>query len=488
MPERIPYDAMILSAVLKETAGLVGAYIDRIRAVDETTLILRTREANLLVSVDPRAPRFYPVVQAPKSAEVAGFFRLVKDRMENGRIEALEQIGFDRRFRLVARGHELVVDLMGTRANMTLLGSSGAAGRLRRITPPTEGGPDSLLEAINLRKGLSKILLAELDLIGADELIAKAGKPAVAYYPEVGAYPFPLATMPAKPMQMAHLGSALEKYYADVIPQLDNEALARTLRGQLESARKARVKSLAQIDEVLDTAKRARRLQTFGELILAFMPEGVATFETVDYEGNAIEIALDSEKSPVENADRYFTKAKKAKNAAGDLAPKADRTRRELALIEGWLATLPDSAGPVFEAAKASGMLREQQPPPEKREVRHEGHRVRETEIDGYVVVWGENATANDFVTTRVAKPNDYWLHVRGAHGSHVVLKTNNKPERVGQEVLIKAAKIAAKTSNQKHAMHVPVTVTLAKYVRKPRKAAPGAVTFTNDKTLFVDP
>ncbi|MDQ2986369.1 MAG: NFACT RNA binding domain-containing protein [Armatimonadota bacterium] len=488
MPERIPYDAMILSAVLKETAGLVGSYIDRIRALDDSTIIVRTREVSLLVSADPRAPRFYPVTSAPKSADVGGFFRLAKDRMENGRIDALEQIGFDRRFRLVAKGHELVVDLMGTRANMTLLGSSGAAGRLRRITPPMEGGPTSLSEAVTLRQGLSKVLMNELDLIGDDDLIAKAEHLSVVYYAGVGAYPFPLASIAAKPMQMAHLGNALEKYYSDVIPQLENEALARTLRGQLESARKARVKSLAQIDEVLDTAGRARKLQTYGELILAYMPEGAAKFETVDYEGSAIEIALDSEKTPVENAARYFSKAKKAKNAAGDLAPKAERTRRELALIEGWLATLPEGVQSVAESARASGMLRDQQPPPEKREVRHEGHRVRETEIDGYVVVWGENATANDFVTTRIAKPNDYWLHVRGAHGSHVVLKTNNKPERVAQEILVKAAKIAAKTSNQKHAMHVPVTVTLAKYVRKPRKSAPGAVTFTNDKTLFVDP
>jgi predicted ribosome quality control (RQC) complex YloA/Tae2 family protein len=238
---------------------------------------------------------------------------------------------------------------------------------------------------------------------------------------------------------------------------------------------------------VLDTANRARKLQVFGELILAYSPKDVSVLETHDYEGVPVQISLNPEKSPVENAERYFSKAKKAKNAAAELGPKAENIRGELALIEGWLATLEADPNAVSAAARESGMLREQAPP-NKREVRHEGFRVRETMMEGYAVLWGENATSNDYVTTRIAKPNDYWLHVRGAHGSHVVLKTNNKPDRVPQSAILGAAQIAAKNSNQKHAEHVPVTLTLAKYVRKPSKSAPGAVTFTNDKTLFVDP
>ena len=79
-------------------------------------------------------------------------------------------------------------------------------------------------------------------------------------------------------------------------------------------------------------------------------------------------------------------------------------------------------------------------------------------------------------------------MHVRGAAGSHVVLQTANRPDRVQPNDLAFAAQIAAKHSGQKHARNVPVTYTLAKYVRKPRKAATGAVTLTNDKTLFVNP
>jgi len=474
---------MILSAVLEETARLIGVYIDKVRALDDHTLLLRTRIGDLLVSADPRAPRFYLAGRSEKSVEPEGFFRLVKDRLESGRIEAIEQIGFDRRFKVIAKGHELVVDLMGTRANMTLFGPTGAAGRLRKIAGSPPQSPRSLAEALTEGVGLSKVLKSEAAL-RADLLGLKVDP---VYYPGSGAYPFALRSVDAKPMPMASMSQALEQHYVEWLPKLDAEATVRTVRGQLELAQRARVKSLEQIGEVLDTAARSRQLQMYGELILAFSPKGVTEFEAEDYDGNAVTISLNSSKTPVENAERYFTKARKAKNAATGLAVKAEQTKSELQLISRWLQLLEGDPVTIAEDARKSGMLREQAPP-EKREVRHEGFRVRETNIEGYTVFWGENATSNDYVTTRLAKPNDFWLHVRGAHGSHVVLKTDNKPDRVPQSAVLSAARIAAKNSNQKHATHVPVTLTLAKYVRKPRKSAPGAVTFTNDKTLFVDP
>ena len=164
------------------------------------------------------------------------------------------------------------------------------------------------------------------------------------------------------------------------------------------------------------------------------------------------------------------------------------RLVEEIEMAKGLLLQMETDAAIAIDAARSSGLLREQKPPSERKEAAFDGFKVRETEIDGFAVFWGETATANDYVTTRIAKPNDYWLHVRGAHGAHVAVRTNGKPERVPPSVLLKAAAIAARHSNQKHARHVPVTVTLAKHVRKPRKAAAGAVTFTHDKTLFVDP
>ena len=486
MPERIPFDALILQGVLLEATRLVGAHIDKVRQLDDLTLIIHTRVGSLLISCDARAPRAY--LATDRGSSPSGFASLVHDRMSGGRIDRIEQLGFDRRFVVAAKGCELVADLVGTRANLTLIGPQGALGRLRRVSPPSGDAPKTLGEALSSSQGLSKALSAELDLIGAEALLVKSQTSQPVYYSSVGAYPCPLEHISKPAVPMASLSQALEKHFNDLIPTLDAEALRQTLRGQISQALRARQKTLTQIDEVLDTAGRARKLQMFGELILAYSPTGVDKLVTADYEGNPVEIDLNPDKTPPENADRYFRKAKKAKKAAQDLIPKAERMRREIAEIEALADTVEDNPADAAARARTLGMLREQQLPPDKRVVAHEGHRVRETEVEGFPVFWGETATANDYVTTRIAKPNDYWLHVRGAHGSHVVVRTNNKPDKVPPEVLRRAAMIAAKHSNQKHAQHVPVTVTLAKHVRKPRKAAAGAVTFSHDKTLFVDP
>jgi len=105
----------------------------------------------------------------------------------------------------------------------------------------------------------------------------------------------------------------------------------------------------------------------------------------------------------------------------------------------------------------------------------------------GYKVLFGETAEANDYLTLRVAKPNDWWLHVRGHRSAHVVVPTQNQPERVGMEVLLFAAKVAVHNSPTKHSGYVPVDYTLRKYVRRPRGAAMGTVLYTHEKTLHVE-
>ena len=105
----------------------------------------------------------------------------------------------------------------------------------------------------------------------------------------------------------------------------------------------------------------------------------------------------------------------------------------------------------------------------------------------GYRVLYGENAESNDYLTLRVAKPNDWWLHIRGSQSAHVVVQTLNQPDKVQRETLLFAAKVAVMNSPSKHAGFVPVDYTLKKYVRKPKGSKVGAAVYTHEKTLHVD-
>ncbi len=105
----------------------------------------------------------------------------------------------------------------------------------------------------------------------------------------------------------------------------------------------------------------------------------------------------------------------------------------------------------------------------------------------GWVVLAGRNDRDNDHLSLRTARANDYWFHVKGLPGSHVILQVP-----AGQDpdtgTVKAAAAVAAWHSRKREARQVAVTCTRARYVSKPRGAKPGTVEVRKDKVLMVRP
>ena len=106
---------------------------------------------------------------------------------------------------------------------------------------------------------------------------------------------------------------------------------------------------------------------------------------------------------------------------------------------------------------------------------------------DDFVVIAGKTAKDNDFISFKVAGPEDWWFHSHGVPGSHVLLRSLNglEPDKKTLEI---AASIALWHSKAKNAGVAPVSVTQAKYVTKPRGVPTGTVNITKDKILKVRP
>ena len=98
----------------------------------------------------------------------------------------------------------------------------------------------------------------------------------------------------------------------------------------------------------------------------------------------------------------------------------------------------------------------------------------------------GEDAAANDFLTGKLARPSDVWLHARQAASAHAVVRVPRKGEAPPLPTLLRAAELVAARSAVKHSALVPVDYTLKKFVRKPRGSAPGAALYSREKTLHV--
>ena len=113
---------------------------------------------------------------------------------------------------------------------------------------------------------------------------------------------------------------------------------------------------------------------------------------------------------------------------------------------------------------------------------------VHEYELPGgWTVLVGKTDGDNDLLSTRMAKPDDWWFHVHALPGSHVLLRAiqGRDPDK---ETLRKAASIAAYHSKARNAGVTPVCCTKASNVSKPRNAKPGTVQIRKEVMLKVRP
>lgn len=110
----------------------------------------------------------------------------------------------------------------------------------------------------------------------------------------------------------------------------------------------------------------------------------------------------------------------------------------------------------------------------------------RFTSPDGMEVLVGRSAADNDLLTFQVASQRDFWLHVAGTPGSHVVVKNPDGLDTLPRETLRFAARLAAVHSKAKGAGQVSVHLARVKDVKKSRGAPPGQVTLQRFRSVRV--
>ena len=104
--------------------------------------------------------------------------------------------------------------------------------------------------------------------------------------------------------------------------------------------------------------------------------------------------------------------------------------------------------------------------------------------INGFTVFYGKNNKQNDYITFKLAKPNDIWFHVQKMHGTHVLLKPDGK--NISNDVILECAKLCKQNSKAKYSLNVAVDYTLAKNVKRHPSKKTGMVLYTNYKTIIV--
>lgn len=257
---------------------------------------------------------------------------------------------------------------------------------------------------------------------------------------------------------------------------------------------------LASIDAKLQECDGMDKYRLYGELITANLYQLTNThsdsIELYNYYDNSnIKIPLDVKYSPSMNAKRYFKKYSKLKNAYKIVSEQKVETEKELNYIESIVYELEDSTcledvQDIFEEISENVVFKEKLKSKEKKNKNQKKKKQQkfspiEYEVNGYKIYVGRNNKENDWLTLSFASKTDYWFHTKDVQGSHVILKADKE---VNDDILVKAAEIAAKHSKAKMSSNVPVDYCLVQFVKKPNGSKPGMVMFTNNKTLNVNP
>lgn len=242
----------------------------------------------------------------------------------------------------------------------------------------------------------------------------------------------------------------------------------------------------------INRAKRAEQYQRFGELLTAHLylvKKGDTNITVIDYydpEQRKIDIPLQEDLTPSENAQRYFTRYRKLKASEKVVNREIQKTKIEIEYLQRLLQQIEsartEDLDDIREELRNEGYLRKQKQPKRKQKKKPTPQLFVST--DGTEIYVGKNNRQNEYLTHRFANRNDIWLHTKDIPGSHVILRSNNPSE----QTLYEAAQLAAYYSQAKHSASVPVDYTLVKYVKKPTGAKPGFVIYTEEKTLFVTP
>ncbi len=107
---------------------------------------------------------------------------------------------------------------------------------------------------------------------------------------------------------------------------------------------------------------------------------------------------------------------------------------------------------------------------------------------DGLIVLVGKTALDNDVLSIKLGSPRDFWFHVAGDSGSHVVVRNPENLARLPRETLQFAAGLAAGYSKARHGGRVAVHWTTCDEVSKPRGLPPGKVQLGRYETVQAAP
>ncbi|OFV70692.1 Rqc2 family fibronectin-binding protein [Acetobacterium wieringae] len=292
------------------------------------------------------------------------------------------------------------------------------------------------------------------------------------------------------------ISEMLEAYYFMRDKALRFKTRAANLRQQLDILVRKNIKKLDNLQQDVNASHKNEKFKLYGDLITAniyAIEKGQEIATLVNYydpDCQTIDIPLKVNRTPAQNAQHYYKKYNKSKTALKHLASYILETEEKIYYLESLVNSLDQST----ELAELDEIRHEflhsefnkKAISKEDKQKQLPSKPLHYISSEGFHIFVGKNNYQNDFISTKMGKNEDCWLHVKDAPGSHVLIVASGR--FITEKTLLEAGNLAAWFSKSRGSSNVPVDYLEFKYLKKPSKAKPGMVIFTNQNTMYVTP
>ena len=538
------FDGFFLHHMVEELRReLVNGRIQKINQPFEQELVLQIRSNRqshrLLLSAHPVFGRIQLTQTTFENpAQPSTFIMVLRKYLQGALIESIEQVENDRIVEMtVSNKNEigdhiqatLIIEIMGKHSNILLVDKSshkilevikhvGFSQNSYRtllpgstyIAPPSTESlnpftikDEKLFEILQTQETTAKNLQSLFQGLGRDtanelENILVSDKLSTfrnffnqetkSCLTETSFSPVPFANQVGE--SFANLSDLLDTYYKDKAERDRVKQQASELIRRVENElQKNRHKLKKQEKELLAT-DNAEEFRQKGELLTTFLHQVPNDQDQVIldnyYTNQPITIALDKALTPNQNAQRYFKRYQKLKEAVKYLTDLIEETKATILYLES-VETVLNQAGleeiaEIREELIQTGFIRRRQ----REKIQKRKKPEQYLASDGKTIIFvGRNNLQNEELTFKMARKEELWFHAKDIPGSHVVISGNLDPS---DEVKTDAAELAAYFSQGRLSNLVQVDMIEVKKLNKPTGGKPGFVTYTGQKTLRVTP
>ena len=538
------FDGFFLHHMVEELRReLVNGRIQKINQPFEQELVLQIRSNRqshrLLLSAHPVFGRIQLTQTTFENpAQPSTFIMVLRKYLQGALIESIEQVENDRIVEIsVSNKNEigdhiqatLIIEIMGKHSNILLVDKSshkilevikhvGFSQNSYRtllpgstyIAPPSTESlnpftikDEKLFEILQTQETTAKNLQSLFQGLGRDtanelksilvsdklstfrNFFNQETQPCLT---ETSFSPISFANQVGEPFD--NLSDLLDTYYKDKAERDRVKQQASELIRRVENElQKNRHKLKKQEKELLAT-DNAEEFRQKGELLTTFLHQVPNDQDQVIldnyYTNQPITIALDKALTPNQNAQRYFKRYQKLKEAVKYLTDLIEETKATILYLES-VETVLNQAGleeiaEIREELIQTGFIRRRQ----REKIQKRKKPEQYLASDGKTIIYvGRNNLQNEELTFKMARKEELWFHAKDIPGSHVVISGNLDPS---DEVKTDAAELAAYFSQGRLSNLVQVDMIEVKKLNKPTGGKPGFVTYTGQKTLRVTP